>query len=134
MKCLKCGYEVEGNARFCPVCGAEIYNPIETECNTLPKQAKCWSVFAKLGFGFGLAGLICSWIYTLGIVIAVHGIIFSALGLRSYEFGSKAKTGLILGIVGTVLGFIFSVMIIALLIELGLEYGSGLDYYTQLFF
>lgn len=114
MKCLNCGYEVEKEDNFCPVCGTPISKPVEAEYDTepdaLPKQAKCWSIFAKIGFGFGLAGLICCWIYTIGIELATAGIVFSALGRKSYEYHSKAKTGLILGIIGTALSFVFMVI------------------------
>ncbi len=105
--CPKCGFELEGDEVFCPNCGEVLANEIlnkEKELVNL-KPSKAWNVFAKLGFGLGLAGLITSIIF-IGIELTVPAIVFSALGMKSYEFKGKAKAGLVMSIIGTVLSIV----------------------------
>ena len=72
------------------------------------KSAKVWSIFAKVGFGLGLAGLITSiipYICMVGVEIAGAGLVFSILGRKSNEFAKKAKNGVVLSAIGLGVGF-----------------------------
>lgn len=118
MKCQYCGFENEEGAKYCAGCGekiieAEYVEPvIEQESPHVPK---CFDVFAKLGFGLGLGGLIGCIFFGLGYIACVPGIVFSALGKKSIEFHSKANVGLILSIIGTIVGFLIYVIFIAVI-------------------
>ena len=94
-------------------------------------QAKCWTVFAKIGFGLGLGGLICSFIYTLGLTICLHGLVFSILGLRSYYAHNKAQAGLIMSIIGIVLGFAFSIACVVCLMFMTTDPTYGQNNYNS---
>ena len=139
--CSNCGAPLIEHSKFCNECGSKVVDsvipnsspavvstPVDT--GSVLKQAKCWSVFAKVGFGLGLAGLICSFIYVYGIIISLHGLVFSILGLRSYTRHGKAVAGLVMSIIGASLGFIFTIACIACIIEFGeVEVNNG--YYEQ---
>ena len=135
--CSNCGAPLIEHSKFCNECGSKVVDSVIP--NSSPavvstpvvtggvlKQAKCWSVFAKVGFGLGLAGLICSFVYVYGIIISLHGLVFSILGLRSYTNHGKAVAGLVMSIIGVSLGFIFTIACIACIIEFGeVEVNNG---------
>lgn len=89
----------------------------------LSSEAKCWSVFAKLGFIFGLIGFILSCTIVLGFIgleVAATGLVFSILGKRTKkeEYKGKANKGLVFSIIGTALGFVGSIVFSAILAAL----------------
>lgn len=140
--CSNCGAVLLPDSKFCNECGSKVIESVVVNSNTptvnstnyvaVKTQAKCWTVFAKIGFGVGLAGLICSFIYVYGIIISAHGLVFSILGLRSYHSHGKAVAGMIMSIVGIALGFILSVMCVVCIINLGDGSSSGFgDYYFK---
>ena len=109
MKCNVCGKENAEVAIFCVGCGNELVEEEVAEVFEEPQKPhvpKCYDVFAKLGFGLGLGGLIGCLFIGLGYIVAIPGIVFSALGKKSINYHAKAKTGLVLSILGTVLGII----------------------------
>ena len=112
MYCENCGKKLNENQRFCPDCGTK-KRVDEAKNEKTPtkktKQAKCWSIFARVGFGLGLAGFITSWII-IGYVLGVNGIVFSALGMHSNTNHGTAVAGLVLSILGTILGLAFYVI------------------------
>ena len=135
MFCRKCGKEIADNSRFCPECGAEVkgfegetvYEEVKVE---QPRRNKCWDIFAKLGFGLGLAGLIACvipYVCMVGVEVAAAGLVFSILGKKSFEFKGKSKAGIILSAIGLGVGFI---MCIVTGVIMGLSgYNSGYYYY-----
>lgn len=140
MKCNVCGKENIDEAKFCTGCGNELVETVEAEVieddatvtakePETPRVPKCFDVFAKLGFGLGLGGLLGCILFGIGYVVAIPGIVFSALGKKSITYHEKAKKGLVLSILGTVLGLIiyFVVCIIAGVLA-GLAEG-GYTYY-----
>jgi hypothetical protein len=117
MKCNVCGKENIDEAKFCAGCGNELAETVEAEViedgnaeiaqePETPHVPKCFDVFAKLGFGLGLGGLIGCIFLGFGFVAAMPGIVFSALGKKSIKYHNKAKKGLVLSILGTVIGII----------------------------
>lgn len=112
MKCSICGNEVTNDVVFCPICGSKIEKDIIEEVSTAekPRNAKVWDVFAKLGWGLGLAGLICSWIYTLGLSLAVPALVFSILGKKSFKFANKARGGMIMSIIAIAVNFVATII------------------------
>ena len=138
MFCRKCGYEIKHNMKFCVNCGAqvdyiqeqnqEIENENKEEKNEvvqvvenkekLPKQSKKWDVFAKLGFGLGLGGLIAAPLtWGMYIMVCVAGIVFSALGKKDTRQLEKCNKGLRRSIAGSIIGIIlFIVTIVAMIL------------------
>ena len=118
MFCQNCGERLVDGVKYCPNCGAQINKEVVTEVvstPSAPREARCWSVFAKVGFGLGLGGLIGCILFGLGFVVSIHGIVFSALGKRSSTMHNKARTGLILSIIGTAVGVFIYYLCIYLL-------------------
>lgn len=127
MKCKVCGLENLEEAKFCSGCGeALVEEPVEVvEEVAKPHVPKCFDVFAKLGFGLGLGGLIASILCGIGMAATIPGIVFSILGKRSIDYRAKANKGLVLSIIGTVASFIIYIVTIVVmaLIELALAEG-----------
>ena len=130
MYCENCGRKYPKGTVYCEYCGAKLKedvfedegvnpqnNAAQENSDTgvqanptyqcYPKQPKCWTIFAKLGFAFGLVSLIGSFIPFIGIAfvdLSIPGIVFSALGKKVYDpnVHSKASTGLVLSIIATI--------------------------------
>ncbi len=134
MKCKYCGYENIEEAKFCAGCGENLaeekLETIEPEVvqEQEPHVPKCFDVFAKLGFGLGLGGLIACIFAGIGYTICAPGIVFSILGKRSIKYHGKANAGLVLSIIGTVVGFIIYVVVVALIELWAGNTGSGYYY------
>ena len=62
MYCTHCGVELPEQAKFCPGCGVSLDREVVVSevVTDKPKEAKCWSKFAGVGFGLGLSGFITS--------------------------------------------------------------------------
>lgn len=113
MKCNVCGLENAEEAKFCAGCGAKLLEEVTPEVvkqQEEPHVPKCFDIFAKLGFGLGLGGLIGCIFIGLGYIVAAPGIVFSILGKRSIKCRDKANKGLVLSIIGTVVGFIIYIL------------------------
>lgn len=134
MFCKKCGAEISNDSKFCQSCGASIEIVEEVKEETAPtfsevgaeapKQAKCWGIFAKVGYGLGLAGLICCcipFVCFLGFELVVPGLVFSILGKRSIEFGDKGKKGIIFSAVGLGIGFVLVIISSVIILSSGYE-------------
>ncbi len=108
MYCKECGKLLNENENFCTNCGEPISNNIkvETKEHHVPK---CFDIFAMVGYGLGLGSIIGFMTGPFATVVAIYGIVFSALGKRSIKKHDKASTGLTLSIVATILSFIFYV-------------------------
>lgn len=100
MKCSNCNNEVYENLNYCTKCGNKINNEQEK------KIPRCFDVFAKLGFGIGLASLISCIFFGFGIFFAEHGIVFSALGKKSIKRKKMANVGLTISIISLILNVV----------------------------
>lgn len=128
MNCSNCGAPIMPDANFCPYCRAKNNNIVEDvviknnsvvdEPSLQPR--KPWCIFAKLGYTFGLicfitmiASIVCAvnpitfllmYIpYIIAMAITPIAIVFSALGKKCELSKSKAKSGLIYGIIAACL-------------------------------
>ncbi len=123
--CKECGKVNPDGTKFCVECGA----PLEVVAQAQPVvepttqeakgEAKCWKVFAKVGFILGIITIASSVTFIFSVfalVIGEPGLVFSILGMRTKDAGShtKAKVGMILSIIGLVIGFIMYLIIIAI--------------------
>ncbi len=140
MKCNVCGKENIDEAKFCAGCGNELVETVEAEViedvtveaveePQIPHVPKCFDVFAKLGFGLGLGGLIGCLLFGFGYVVAMPGIVFSALGKRSIKYHNKARKGLVLSVLGTVIGLIIYFVVCVIIGVLGGLAEGGYQYY-----
>ena len=103
MYCKYCGKEHTENDLFCPYCGESI---VEKEPEKKP--AKCWSIFAGIAKALGIVTIATFWIPIFGLysmIPGIPGIVFGVMGKYAKEepYVSRAKTGFILSLLGTVL-------------------------------
>ena len=130
MFCQNCGNQLEDSAKFCDSCGASVaadyvvdnvvvsdYSDA-TQKNTPPKQAKCWSVFAKISKILGIISIALCWIpFVVVCSTGPVGIVFGCLGnVAKDDVSRKNKTiGLTLSIIGSIVSFIaYFVLLFAL--------------------
>ena len=98
MKCSLCNIEFDNDLKYCCHCGRELKQEITV--------AKCFDVFAVIGFIMGLVSLVLAAFFGIGIYLVVPGIVFSTLGKKSINDRKKAKAGLIISIISAVINFI----------------------------
>ena len=103
MYCKYCGKEHTENDLFCPYCGEIIKEKEQTK-----KPAKCWSIFAGIAKALGIVTIATFWIPIFGLysmIPGIPGIVFGVMGKYAKEepYVSRAKTGFILSLLGTVL-------------------------------
>lgn len=132
MKCQNCGYESK-NLEYCPVCGEKIetYSVVEEKSTTTETKNEVketnnygtqYKVFAFIGYGLGILSLaLCfvPFIFFNGIV----GIVFSKIGDKPTNKQAFAKKGFIFSLIGTIVGFILTIIILSVLVILTEEYG-----------
>ena len=128
MYCEHCGNFIEEGQVFCQSCGARVTPVIDATVNsasTAPtatpaerKKAKCWSIFAGVGFGVALGSLLTFWFGAFAMITAQFGLVFSILGRVSDvpSSRSKATAGIILSIIAFVLSILSYVVLIAAMI------------------
>lgn len=120
--CKKCGKVSPDGTKFCGECGNPLNNEAEVkveatvieqsgEISVAESEAKCWRVFAKVGFILGLIGFIMSCTLILGVygcALGGYGLVFSILGKRTKlpEYKSKANKGLVFSILAMSIGFV----------------------------
>lgn len=114
MYCKFCGKENDENALFCSNCGHKLREEVKTEIidNNNPTEAKCWSVFALIGKIVGIVSIaMCIFPY-FSAIIAVYGIVFSALGKKSKikKAMDDSSLGLVLSIVAEAVCIIATVV------------------------
>lgn len=115
--CLNCGAKLSKEAQFCGNCGSNQSNGSQPVYSSEPqKPAKVWEVFGLIGMILGIVSLACSVTFILssvGLTVGPAGIVFSCLGKKGQENYGKAKVGFILSLIGTILGFIFWIILCA---------------------
>ncbi len=126
MYCHQCGKEVSEDAVFCRFCGIKLnlskqegsvqqtYNSSSIE----NVEKGPWKNFATTGFVLGIISICTLFMMSPAIMCGIPGIVFSALGKRSNVNNSKATTGLVLSILGTIFGVILPFLILILLMLL----------------
>jgi hypothetical protein len=113
MYCKNCGKEHNDDALFCAFCGESI---VEKEPEKKP--AKCWSIFAGIAKALGIVTIATFWIPIFGLysmIPGIHGIVFGVLGKYAKEepFVSKARSGFVLSLVGTILSIVMFIGFVA---------------------
>ena len=132
MYCKRCGKELVEGTKFCPECGennevidAEFVEPAyETPQVNKPHVAKCFTIFAKIGYGLGIASFVCGFIpfvCLFSLSVAEVSIVFSILGRKDPEMRSKAKKGLVFSILGLVIAFIVWIITCAIMALAGYD-------------
>lgn len=112
--CANCGKELQAEEKFCPSCGAsveteDVVEEIKVEEVKKPSVPKCFTIFAKLGYIFGLVSFIISFIPFINVLAAELGpvgIVFSILGKKDPFMVPKCRKGLAFSIWGTILGIV----------------------------
>lgn len=132
--CKKCGKVNPDETKFCGGCGTPLEKQIqEVEVNPeaveveeikpeVKLEANCWRVFGRVGFGLGLASLICAASFvasSVALTLAQPGLIFSILGMVSKIKVNKKKAlaGIILSVCGFGIGLLFSYIMLVILKE-----------------
>ena len=123
MKCNKCNKEFDKEYVFCPHCGERLIdNVIDIVDEEVKEEVERgpWKGFAKVGYILGNVALPTFWIISLGTVVGMFGIIFSALGKRSKIRKEMADTGFKRSLIATILSaaFISLIYLIGLIASL----------------
>lgn len=107
MYCSKCGNEVKDDAKFCPRCGAPLFENKEntfTPVATVTKKRQSTVLMASLSLACGIFGF-----------IPFFGFIFSVvalfLGLYSRE-ESMGKIGIGLGLASIIFEILFGIIVL----------------------
>ena len=110
--CTNCGARIQGNEKYCPVCGMDleaIENPFLTREN---KNSMTTHPFAIAGFVLGIISCLLGFV---GIV----AIVFSALALyKIYQEGYRGKAFAWIGLFSGIVNVIYDVLILMLIITL----------------
>ena len=104
--CGNCGTKLDSSWSVCPECGSPVggevpYQP--TPGQPLPQEFKEKKTYGSLSLAFGLISFCCC----CGPIFGPLSILFGIIGLRKDDDRSLSIIGLILGIVGTICGIIF---------------------------
>lgn len=132
MFCRKCGKELRENAVFCDQCGEKVEVVEEAivveneviDVTTQPVEEQQvergpWKAFAKVGHILGIVSLATMWIpFLVCCATGFYGIVFSALGKKSVENKQIASKGLKMNIAASIVSFVLTVVIYALIIVL----------------
>ena len=137
-KCGACGADLPDGYRFCPFCGAKA----DGVAGQGAEQSVCYGAPAtgnglypqiappqqKPMNGIGLAGMIVGiiaavfcWMPVLGLASGIVGIVLSVKGLRrnaQCSMGGFAVAGLVLSIIGTAIGGIYTLSMLALIVQI----------------
>ncbi len=123
--CVNCGKELQVEEKFCPSCGTPVEEVVveeiveEVKVNSVPK---CFTIFAKLGYIFGLVSFILAFIPFVGLIAAELGpvgIVFSILGKKDPYMIAKSRKGLKFSIWGTVLSIVLYLVLMIIIATLG---------------
>ena len=121
MYCTYCGEELPEQTNFCAICGVSLNGDVVDEVVTqTPKEAKCWSEFANVGFGLGLSGFITSIfpiICIYGLIVGPIALVFSILGLKSSQKRSKVICGIVFSSLAFVIAVAISIIVYVLMYE-----------------
>lgn len=129
--CKECGKVNPDGTKFCGGCGTPLEQPevvvqaqpvVEPTTQNVKGEAKCWRVFGRVGFGLGLASLICAASFvasSVSLTLAQPGLIFSILGMVSKIKVNKKKAlaGIILSVCGFGIVLLFSYIMLGILKE-----------------
>ena len=132
MFCRKCGKELRENAVFCDQCGEKVEVVEEAivveneviDVTTQPVEEQQvergpWKAFAKVGHILGIVSLATMWIpFLVCCATGFYGIVFSALGKKSTENKPMADKALKRNIAASIVSFVLTVVIYALIIVL----------------
>ena len=123
MICPKCGFD--GDTKFCPKCGSQlegkrVYNKIDNSkvvlANDPIRQARMVNrtshTFAFLGLGFGIGAFALCIAIFFDIIIAILGLVFSIIGLRSDRFENVAIWGIVFSVFGFIINIILTILIL----------------------
>ena len=118
MYCTYCGNLLDAEDEFCSNCGNTTLDEYVVEEQ---KESKCWTVFAKIGYGVSLAGLILSCIphpysFLVGMFTSKVGLVFSILGSNSSLLNQKAKKGRKMAIAGLIVSSAYTTILIIVFI------------------
>ena len=113
MKCSKCNKEFEQEYVFCPHCGERLINNVIDIVDEEVKEEERgpWKGFAKVGYILGNVSIPIFWFISLGTLVGMFGIVFSALGKRSKIRKEMADTGFKRSLTATILSAAFTSLI-----------------------
>ena len=116
MYCKFCGQEVADESVFCPSGGLRLKEEVafKKEEFVYSTGPVVWKVFAIIGFIIGIISISLCWVPLSASLIAIDGIICSALGRKTLDLKSnkRAKIGLILSIIAAAISlFIFIIFL-----------------------
>ncbi len=106
--CSKCGKEINDEAVVCVHCGCAV------EDAAAPVPAAATGKFSALGIvGFILS--LVSWFVALYGIVAIAGVVFSALGMKQCNAGFKGKGLAIAGLVLSIISLVFTLITVVII-------------------
>ena len=117
--CNNCGTNIPDEATFCTNCGTELFSEVglddtpaasDTSTTSQTPAAQQDETLALLALIFGILGFVVGW------APAIAAIILGAIAINQGDRSDKAKAGLILGIIATVLPVVLAILSVAALI------------------
>ncbi len=116
MVCKSCGFNNEGNAKFCTSCGAELTAPVAPQPEYVYAQPVQKEQPAKplaiLSLIFAIVGSVLCCCYGTGSFASIAAIIMGAIAKAKGNTSGMAKAGLIIGIINIALLVIAVIIVI----------------------
>ena len=108
--CGNCGTKLESSWRVCPECGSPVGGEVTsqpTPGQPLPQEYKDKKTYGSLSLAFGLISFCCC----CSPIFGPLSILFGIIGIRKDDDRSLSIIGLVLGIIGTICGIFFWLVI-----------------------
>ena len=74
-----------------------------------------YRVFGYVSIGLGVIGLVLSWFYFVGLFYSIPAMVLGSIGKKSTKYYSNANVGFVLGLIGTIVTVIASIIFIAII-------------------
>lgn len=119
--CSTCGKEMRPTDNYCSNCGTQKDDVEFVNVDQMKQSLKNYTLFANIGHVLGIITLVLGfipWINLYAWMFGIPGIVFSILGKKDPDQLDKCKKGLKRSIIGSVIGVVFTVLIITIWIVL----------------
>ena len=82
---------------------------------TQKSEPTYYRVFGYVAIGLGVVGLVFCWFYFFGLFYSIPAMVFGSIGKKSTKYYGNANAGFVLGLIGTIVTVIASIIFIAII-------------------